>query len=139
MAWFPWEEDIAATYLWKEVLEERGCTVSLKRFEVGPMHAAMARGQVDVQLDGRLPYTRKNYWDKYGDQLTDTGSWYGPTSIEVAVPSYVKDVRTLEDLKGKGEKFKGRVIGIEPGTATMENLKENVLPGYGLDMAPTAG
>ncbi len=133
MAWFPWEEDIAATYLWKEVLEERGYTVNLKQFEVGPMYAAMARGQVDVQLDGWLPYTQKNYWDKYGDKLTDIGSWYGPTSIEVAVPSYVKDVRTLEDLKGKGEKFKGRIIGIEPGTATMENLKENVLPGYGLD------
>ncbi len=133
MAWFPWEEDIAATYLWKEVLEERGYTVNLKQFEVGPMYAAMARGQVDVQLDGWLPYTQKNYWDKYGDKLTDIGSWYRPTSIEVAVPSYVKDVRTLEDLKGRGEKFKGRIIGIEPGTATMENLKENVLPGYGLD------
>ncbi|MET9514048.1 ABC transporter permease/substrate binding protein [Streptomyces sp. NPDC002994] len=133
MAWFPWEEDIAATYLWKEVLEERGYKINLKQFEVGPMYAAMSRGQVDVQLDGWLPYTQKNYWDKYGDKLSDIGSWYGPTSIEVAVPSYVKDVKTLEDLKGKGEKFKGRVIGIEPGTATMENLKKNVLPGYGLD------
>ncbi|MGX1882006.1 ABC transporter permease/substrate binding protein [Streptomyces sp. NPDC055287] len=133
MAWFPWEEDIAATYLWKEVLEERGYKINLKQFEVGPMYAAMSRGQVDVQLDGWLPYTQKNYWDKYGDKLTDIGSWYGPTSIEVAVPSYVKDVRTLEDLKGKGDRFKGRIVGIEPGTATMENLKKNVLPGYGLD------
>ncbi|MDJ0463298.1 ABC transporter permease/substrate binding protein [Streptomyces sp. H27-C3] len=133
MAWFPWEEDIAATYLWKAVLEERGYKINLKQFEVGPMYAAMSRGQLDVQLDGWLPYTQKNYWDKYGDKLTDIGSWYGPTSIEVAVPSYVKDVKTLEDLKGKGDKFKGRIIGIEPGTATMENLKTNVLPGYGLD------
>ncbi|MEN8652952.1 ABC transporter permease/substrate binding protein [Streptomyces sp. 21So2-11] len=133
MAWFPWEEDIAATYLWKAVLEERGYRINLKQFEVGPMYAAMSRGQLDVQLDGWLPYTQKNYWDKYGDKLTDIGSWYGPTSIEVAVPSYVKDVKSLEDLKGKGDKFKGRIIGIEPGTATMENLKTNVLPGYGLD------
>ncbi|MFT9666967.1 ABC transporter permease/substrate binding protein [Streptomyces rhizosphaericola] len=133
VAWFPWEEDIAATYLWKAVLEERGYTINLKQFEVGPMYAAMSRGQIDVQFDGWLPYTQKNYWDKYGDKLTNLGSWYGPTSIEVAVPDYVKDVRSLDDLKGKGSDFKGRIVGIEPGTATMENLKKNVLPQYGLD------
>uniref|UniRef100_A0AAU2VZ35 ABC transporter permease/substrate binding protein n=1 Tax=Streptomyces sp. NBC_00008 TaxID=2903610 RepID=A0AAU2VZ35_9ACTN len=133
MAWFPWEEDIAATYLWKAVLENRGYKINLKQFEVGPMYTAMSRGQLDVQFDGWLPYTQKNYWDKYGSKLTDVGSWYGPTSIEVAVPSYVKDVKTLDDLKGKSSEFKGRIIGIEPGTATMENLKKNVLPKYGLD------
>lgn len=133
VAWFPWEEDIAATYLWKAVLEQRGYTVNLKQFEVGPMYAAMSRGQIDVQFDGWLPYTQANYWKKYQDDLTDVGSWYGPTSIEVAVPSYVKDVRTLADLKGKSSRFKGRIVGIEPGTATMENLKNNVLPAYGLD------
>ncbi|MFJ4499788.1 ABC transporter permease/substrate binding protein [Streptomyces sp. NPDC088864] len=133
VAWFPWEEDIAATYLWKAVLEDRGYTVNLKQFEVGPMYTAMSRGQLDVQFDGWLPYTQKNYWDKYGSQLTDIGSWYGPTSIEVAVPDYVKDVKSLADLKGKASAFKGRIVGIEPGTATMENLKKNVLPSYGLD------
>ncbi|MFJ4877605.1 ABC transporter permease/substrate binding protein [Streptomyces sp. NPDC088745] len=133
MGWFPWEEDIAATYLWKNVLEQRGYKINLKQFEVGPMYAALAAGDVDVQLDGWLPYTQKNYWDKYQDKLTDVGSWYGPTSIEVAVPSYVKDVKTLEDLKGKADRFKGRIVGIEAGTATMKNLKENVLPQYGLD------
>ncbi|MCG7527846.1 ABC transporter permease/substrate binding protein [Streptomyces sp. OfavH-34-F] len=133
VAWFPWEEDIAATYLWKAVLEDRGYKVNLKQFEVGPMYTAMSRGQLDVQFDGWLPYTQKNYWDKYGSQLTDIGSWYGPTSIEVAVPDYVKDVKSLADLKGKASAFKGRIVGIEPGTATMENLKKNVLPSYGLD------
>lgn len=49
------------------------------------------------------------------------------------MPSYVKDVKTLADLKGKSSQFKGRIVGIEPGTATMENLKNNVLPAYGLD------
>ncbi|MGW1226691.1 ABC transporter permease/substrate binding protein [Streptomyces sp. NPDC002530] len=133
MAWFPWEEDIAATYLWKAVLEDRGYKVNLKQFEVGPMYAAMSRGQIDVQFDGWLPYTQKNYWDTYGTKLTDIGSWYGPTSLEIAVPDYVKDVKSLADLKGKGSRFKNRIVGIEPGTATMENLKKNVLPAYGLD------
>ncbi|WP_435245723.1 ABC transporter permease/substrate binding protein [Streptomyces sp. NRRL F-5630] len=133
VAWFPWEEDIAATYLWKHVLEERGYKMNLKQFEVGPMYAAMSRNQLDVQFDGWLPYTQKNYWDKYGSKLTKIGEWYSPTSLEIAVPSYVKDVSSLADLKGKGDTFGGRVIGIEPGTATMDILKNKVLPSYGLD------
>ncbi|MER6995906.1 ABC transporter permease/substrate binding protein [Streptomyces sp. NPDC000410] len=133
VAWFPWEEDIAATYLWKAVLEERGYKMNLKQFEVGPMYTALSRGQIDVQFDGWLPSTQKKYWDKYGDQLTDIGSWYGPTSLEIAVPSYVKGVDSLDDLKGRGGEFKGRIVGIEPGTETMNILKNKVLPGYGLD------
>lgn len=133
VAWFPWEEDIAATYLWKAVLEERGYKMNLQQFEVGPMYTALARGQIDVQFDGWLPSTQKKYWDKYGKDLTDLGSWYGPTSLELAVPSYVEGVDSLEDLKGRGDEFKGRVVGIEPGTETMNILKNKVLPEYGID------
>jgi glycine betaine/proline transport system substrate-binding protein len=132
VAWFPWEEDIAATYLWKAVLEERGYTMNLKQFEVGPMYTALSRGQIDVQFDGWLPTTQKKYWDRYGDKLTDLGSWYGPTSLELAVPSYVDGVDSLDDLKGRGGDFKGRIVGIEPGTETMNILKNKVLPDYGL-------
>jgi glycine betaine/proline transport system substrate-binding protein len=133
VAWFPWDEDVAATYLWKAVLQQRGYTMNLKQFDVGPMYAAMSQGQLDVQFDGWLPTTQKNYWDKYHDSLTKIGSWYGPTSLEIAVPSYVKGVTSLADLKGKGSTFKGRIIGIEPGTEVMNTLKNKVLPGYGLD------
>ncbi|MFE3603376.1 ABC transporter permease/substrate binding protein [Streptomyces sp. NPDC059142] len=132
VAWFPWEEDIAATYLWKAVLEERGYKVNLKQFELGPMYEAMSRGQIDVQFDAWLPNAQKRYWDKYKNDLTQLGSWYGPTTREVAVPSYVKGVESLDDLKGRGDEFKGRIVGIEPGTEQMNVLKEKVLPGYGL-------
>ncbi|MEW1718924.1 ABC transporter permease/substrate binding protein [Streptomyces sp. NPDC093109] len=132
IGWFPWEEDIAATYLWKAVLEERGYKVNLKQFELGPMYTAMARGQVDVQFDGWLPNAQKAYWDKYKNDLTQLGSWYGPTTREVAVPSYVKGVKSLADLKGRGDEFNGRIVGIEPGAAMMDVLKEDILPGYGL-------
>ncbi|GAA1198469.1 ABC transporter permease/substrate binding protein [Streptomyces hebeiensis] len=133
IGWFPWEEDIAATYLWKAVLEERGYKVNLKQFELGPMYAAMAEGQVDVQFDAWLPNAQKRYWDKYQNDLTQLGSWYGPTTREIAVPSYVKGVDSLADLKGRGDEFAGRIVGIEPGTEEMNVLKDKVLPEYGLD------
>ncbi|GAA2265544.1 ABC transporter permease/substrate binding protein [Streptomyces atrovirens] len=133
VAWFPWDEDIAVTYLWKNVLERRGYTLNLKQMEVGPVYTGLASGDLDLNFDAWLPYAQKNYWDKSKDDLTDLGTWYEPTSLEIAVPSYVKDVESLEDLKGKADLFDGRIIGIEPGTGEMQLLKNEVMPGYGLE------
>ncbi|MEV7073589.1 ABC transporter permease/substrate binding protein [Streptomyces sp. NPDC093990] len=133
VAWFPWDEDIAVTYLWKNVLEKRGYRLNLKQMDVGPVYTGLASGDLDLNFDAWLPYAQKNYWDQSKDRLADLGTWYQPTSLEVAVPSYVKGVRTYEDLKGKADLFDGRIIGIEPGTGEMDLLKKKVLPGYGLD------
>ncbi|BCL19352.1 ABC transporter permease/substrate binding protein [Streptomyces tuirus] len=133
VAWFPWDEDIAVTYLWKNVLERRGYQLNLKQMDVGPVYTGLASGDLDLNFDAWLPHAQKNYWDKNKDRLKDLGTWYEPTSLELAVPSYVKGVDSLEDLKGKSSTFKGKIIGIEPGTGEMDLLKNKVLPGYGLD------
>ncbi|MFJ5178205.1 ABC transporter permease/substrate binding protein [Streptomyces griseoviridis] len=133
VAWFPWDEDVAVTYLWKNVLEKRGYKLNLKQMDVGPVYTGLAAGDLDLNFDAWLPYAQQNYWDKSKDKLKDLGTWYEPTSLEVAVPSYVKGVDSLEDLKGKASTFDGKIIGIEPGTGEMNLLKTKVLPGYGLD------
>ncbi|MFJ8822046.1 ABC transporter permease/substrate binding protein [Streptomyces sp. NPDC102467] len=133
VAWFPWDEDVAVTYLWKNVLEGRGYKLNLKQMDVGPVYTGLASGDLDVNFDAWLPYAQSNYWNKSKDKLKDLGSWYSPTSLEVAVPSYVKGVKSLADLKGKSKTFDGKIIGIEPGTGEMQLLKKDVLPGYGLD------
>ncbi|MFG3551963.1 ABC transporter permease/substrate binding protein [Streptomyces sp. NPDC047725] len=132
VAWFPWDEDIAVTYLWKNVLERRGYKLNLKQMDVGPVYTGLAAGDLDLNFDAWLPHAQKNYWERNKDKLNDLGTWYEPTSLEIAVPSYVKDVKSLADLKGKSDLFKGRIIGIEPGTGEMQLLKKDVLPGYGL-------
>ncbi|QEV17154.1 ABC transporter permease/substrate binding protein [Streptomyces alboniger] len=132
-AYFAWDENIAVTNLWKRVLEKRGYKMKLTPSDVGPVYTALAQGDLDLDLDAWLPTTQKQYWGKNKANLKDLGSWYSPTSLEVAVPSYVKDVKSLADLKGKGDTFKGKIIGIEPGTGVMTALKDKVLPGYGLD------
>ena len=133
VAWFPWDEDVAVTYLWKNVLARRGYTLNLKQMDVGPVYTGLASGDLDLNFDAWLPSAQQNYWDKNKNDLRDLGTWYRPTSLEIAVPSYVKDVKSLEDLKGKADTFDGRIIGIEPGTGEMNLLKKKVLPGYGLD------
>ncbi|MET9775056.1 ABC transporter permease/substrate binding protein [Streptomyces sp. NPDC006367] len=132
VAWFPWDEDVAVTHLWKNVLERRGYRLNLKQMDVGPVYTGLATGDIDLNFDAWLPHAQKNYWEKNKDRLTDLGTWYEPTSLEIAVPSYVKDVRSLADLKGKADLFDGKIIGIEPGTGQMQLVKNDVLPAYGL-------
>ncbi|MER5885794.1 ABC transporter permease/substrate binding protein [Streptomyces sp. NPDC001941] len=133
MGYIPWDEGIASTFLWKELLERRGYKVDARQLEAGALYTGMAGGQIDFETDSWLPVTHAQYWEKYKDRLEDKGSWYGPTSLELTVPSYVKDVNSLADLKGKAGKFKGRIIGIEPSAGMMGILKDKVLKSYGLE------
>lgn len=115
------------------MLERRGFTVQTQQLEAGALYTGLAGGQIDFQTNSWLPVTHDQYWKKYGDRLEDLGSWYGPTSLELAVPAYVDGVDSLADLKGRSGTFKGRIIGIEPSAGMMRLLKEEVLPAYGLE------
>ncbi|QKZ22770.1 ABC transporter permease/substrate binding protein [Streptomyces chartreusis] len=133
IGYIPWDEGIASTYLWKELLERRGFKVTTSQYAAGPLYTGVATGQIDFETDSWLPTTHAEYWKKYGKQLEDLGSWYGPTSLELSVPSYVKGVNSLEDLKNNASKFKGKIIGIEPSAGMMGMLKDTVLKKYGLE------
>ncbi|MFI1800564.1 ABC transporter permease/substrate binding protein [Streptomyces sp. NPDC020379] len=133
LGYFPWDEAVATTYLWQNILEDRGFKPDIKQLDPGPLYTALAQGQMDVQFDSWLPTTHKQYWDRYANQLTDLGSWYGPTSLELSVPSYVKGIDSLADLKGKGAQFGGKIIGIESSAGMMGTLNDKVLKAYGLD------
>ncbi|GAB7107207.1 hypothetical protein JCM4814A_55210 [Streptomyces phaeofaciens JCM 4814] len=135
IGYIPWDEGIASTYLWKELLEERGFEVTTTQYAAGPLYTGLATGRIDFQTDSWLPTTHAEYWKKYGDQLADLGTWYGPTSLELSVPSYVKDVNSLADLKAHASEFGGRITGIEPSAGMMGLLKDKVLERYGLDGA----
>lgn len=132
LGYIPWDEGIASTFLWKELLERRGYEVDAKQLEAGALYTGLAGGQIDFQTDSWLPVTHAQYWEKYRNKLEDLGSWYGPTSLELSVPSYMKGIDSLEDLKGESGRFKGRIIGIEPSAGMMGILKDKVLNEYGL-------
>ncbi|MEV7320965.1 ABC transporter permease/substrate binding protein [Streptomyces sp. NPDC093970] len=133
IGYIPWDEGIASTFLWKELLEERGFKVTTTQYAAGPLYTGLATGQLDFETDSWLPVTHAEYWKKYGKQLDDLGSWYGPTSLELTVPSYVKDVNSLADLKNHASEFGGKIVGIEPSAGMMGLLKSKVLKEYGLD------
>ncbi|GAB1334663.1 hypothetical protein ACE1SV_12530 [Streptomyces sp. E-15] len=132
IGYIPWDEGIASTFLWKEILQERGFEVTTTQYAAGPLYTGLATGQLDFQTDSWLPTTHAEYWAKYGERLEDLGKWYGPTSLELTVPSYVKDVNSLADLKDHASDFSGKIIGIEPSAGMMSLLKKKVLKEYGL-------
>ncbi|MEW2158217.1 ABC transporter permease/substrate binding protein [Streptomyces sp. NPDC007189] len=133
IGYIPWDEGIASTFLWKEILEERGFKVATTQYAAGPLYTGLATGQLDFETDSWLPTTHAEYWKKYGKQLDDLGSWYGRTSLELTVPSYVKDVNSLADLRAHAAEFGGKIVGIEPSAGEMGLLKSKVLKAYGLD------
>ncbi|MFY4722657.1 ABC transporter permease/substrate binding protein [Streptomyces sp. LaBMicrA B280] len=132
IGYIPWDEGIASTFLWKEILQERGFKVTTTQYAAGPLYTGLATGQIDFETDSWLPTTHAEYWKKYGKQLDDIGKWYGPTSLELSVPSYVKDVDSLVDLKAHASEFGGKIVGIEPSAGEMSLLKTKVLKEYGL-------
>lgn len=132
IGWIPWDEDIAVTFLWKQLLEEEGYTVELTQLEAGPMFGGLAAGDLDVYMDAWLPVTHEDYWATHEADLERIGTWNANGLLTWAVPDYV-DIASIEDLVGRDAEFDGRVIGIEPGAGLTRMSLDNVMPDYGLD------
>ena len=126
-----WDEDVAASNLWKSLLEERGYTVNMQELDVASTFTGVANGQVDLYLDAWLPTTHQAYWDRFKDQLEVVTTWQEGKNT-IVVPDYVTDVNTVADLKGKAAMFDGRIVGIEAGAGEMKAMREEVIPAYGL-------
>lgn len=133
IGYIDWDEDIVVTHMWKRILEDKGYKVTLKHLaDAGPAFVALDKGQIDLFLDGWLPVTHKSYWDKYGKNLTDVQTWYDNAKLTIAVPKYMKDVNSIEDLKKVKSKVNGQIVGIEPGAGLTAATKK-AIKSYGLD------
>ncbi|BAS26971.1 glycine betaine ABC transporter substrate-binding protein [Limnochorda pilosa] len=131
IGWIPWDEDIAATYLWKTLLEEQGYSVNLVQLDVAPLFAGLAAGNVDVFLDSWLPVTHGTYWERFGEEIDDLGVWYDQAVLGLAVPSYVP-VDSLDDLAANAARFGRRIVGIDAGAGLMRITRNDIMPAYGL-------
>lgn len=132
IGWIPWDEDVAVTQLWNQILQDEGYDVELTQLDVAPLYQGLAEGDLDVFLDGWLPATHSDYWEEFGDQLEDISIWYDQGTLNIAVPEYV-DLETIGDLQGNADMFDGQIVGIEPGAGLMRVTREDAMPGYGLD------
>jgi glycine betaine/proline transport system substrate-binding protein len=127
-----WDEDLVATYLWKKILEDKGYKVELKNLDTAPLYAGMAKGDIDVFFDAWLPVTHEDYWKRYGHRLQKLGVWYDNAKLTIAVPNY-SDLKSLDQLKGKGAQYSGKIFGIEASSGLQRVTESKMLPAYGLN------
>ncbi|CAI9389682.1 glycine betaine ABC transporter substrate-binding protein [Microbacterium sp. T2.11-28] len=127
-----WPEGEAVSYLWKLILEDEGYDVDLEYADAGPVFQGVAGGDYDVALDGWLPMTHAAYFEQFGDDIVDLGSWNDDAKLTVAVNADAP-VESLSDLAAAADQFDNRLIGIEPGAGLTAATQDEVIPTYGLD------
>lgn len=127
-----WDEGIAASELWKAVLEEEGYDVELEYADAAPVFQGLSDDDYDVTLDTWLPITHADYVEQYGDDLVDLGAWNEDAKLTIAVNEDAP-VDTLDELAANADAFDNRLVGIEPGSGLNRVTSAEVIPTYGLD------
>lgn len=128
-----WTDGLSMAYLAQDQLEKLGYTVELEEMtEAGPLYTGLAQGDFDVYPSAWPEVTHAAFMEQYGDDLEDLGAYYEGAVLTIAVPSYMDDVNSIEDLAGQGDRFGGKIVGIEPG-AGLTAATEAMIPEYGLD------
>ncbi len=128
-----WTDGLSTAYLLKNRLEAMGYTVKLDTLsEAAPLYAGLAKGNVDIYPSAWPEVTHKAYMEKYGANIEDLDTYYKGAKLTLAVPTYMTNINSIADLKGKASEFNGQIIGIEPGAGLTKITKEQVIPQYGL-------
>ncbi|MCQ1538026.1 glycine betaine ABC transporter substrate-binding protein [Methanocalculus taiwanensis] len=127
-----WDCAIASTHVMQEVFREAGYKVNIVAVDAGPLYAGLANGDIDFTTTAWLPYTHKNYWEQYGDQLDYVqDNIPGNARIGLVVPTYVT-INSIEEMNAVADQFDGKIIGIDPGAGIMQ-ATEDAIVEYGLD------
>lgn len=133
-----WDGEIASTNVIQQVLKQAGYEdVEITAVDVGPLYQGLASGQFDFTTTAWLPHTQQNYWKAYGDQIDSVQTNLEGCKIGLVVPAYVT-IDSIEELNSEKEKFNGRIIGIDPGSGTMQ-ISESAISEYGLEMELVPG
>lgn len=127
-----WTDGLSTAYLLQNQLEKIGYDVEMKTLtEAGPLYTGLAQGDVDIYPSAWPELTHASYMEEYGDDIEDLGTYYENAKLTIAVPEY-SELNSIEDLKGMGDQFDGKIIGIEPG-AGLTAQTEAMIPAYGLE------
>lgn len=129
-----WTDQSATTAVLQKVLEDNGYTVEITELnDNAPMYTALSQGDIDILSSGWIELTHKSYMEQYGENLEDLGVYFEGATSFLAVPDYMDDINSIEDLPSHADEFDGTVTGIEPGAGLTKMTQESVFPEYGLD------
>ncbi|KAM9862521.1 glycine betaine ABC transporter substrate-binding protein [Leucobacter sp. BZR 635] len=129
-----WTDGLSTAYLLEDQLGKLGYDVEMNELtEAGVLYAGLAGGDFDMYPSAWPEVTHADYMDKYDDKIEDLGGYYDGAVLTIAVPDYMTDVNSIDDLKGQADRFGGEIIGIEPGAGLTAQTQDTMMPEYGLD------
>ena len=129
-----WTDGLSTAYLLEDQLGKLGYDVEMTELtEAGVLYAGLAGGDFDMYPSAWPEVTHADYMKQYEDKIEDLGGYYDGAVLTIAVPEYMSDVNSIEDLKGQADRFDGEIIGIEPGAGLTKQTQESMMPEYGLD------
>ena len=127
-----WACATATTHVLADVVEnELGHPVELIPVSAALMYEGLANGDGDAMFCSWLPITHKDYMDKLGSKLVNLGPNLNGAKLALVVPDYV-DINSIEEMNGVKDKFKGEIIGIDPGAGIMR-CADQAIKDYNLD------
>ncbi|HEP1985347.1 TPA: ABC transporter permease/substrate binding protein [Streptococcus pyogenes] len=125
IAYVQWDSEVASTHVIAEVLKNEGYHVTLTPLDNAVMWQTVANGNADFSTSAWLPVTHGQQYQKYKSKLDDLGLNLKGTKLGLAVPKYMTDVNSIEDLSKQADQ---KITGIEPGAGIMaaaqKTLKE---------------
>jgi glycine betaine/proline transport system substrate-binding protein len=127
-----WTDALSTAYLLQNKLEEAGYKVEHKTSEQpAVIYEGLAKGDFDIYPSAWPEVTHKKYMDANKGKIDDLDAYYDNAVLTIAVPKYMDDVKSIEDLKGQGDRFDGKIIGIESG-AGLTDAAKNAIKEYDL-------
>lgn len=127
-----WEEGIAASELWKYILEKEGYSVTLEYADPAPIFSGLAAGDYDFNLDVWKPVTHGDYIDEFEDSMADYGSWNDEASNHLAVNEDAP-IDSIDELAENADAFSNTIVGIDPGAGLTQQIENEVIPTYELE------
>ncbi|WP_414502021.1 glycine betaine ABC transporter substrate-binding protein [Zymobacter sp. IVIA_5232.4 C2] len=131
-----WADQMPSTYAMKVVLEQQGYHVKATTLSAAFMWQGVAQGKLDM-IAAWLPVTHGAYYAPVKEKVENLGANFTGAHQGLAVPAYLTDINTMDDLKQHADEFEGKVVGIDPGAGLMR-LTKHALDEYGVNMKPAA-
>jgi len=126
-----WDCATASSNLAKAVLEDKlGYKVELLPVTQPILWTSLASGDADAMVTAWLPETHAVMYAKVKNKVDMLGKLVGGARLGWAVPDYVP-LKSIDELDANAAKFKGRIVGIDPGSGLMQ-LSEKAMKDYGI-------
>ncbi|WP_230678576.1 glycine betaine ABC transporter substrate-binding protein [Lacticaseibacillus zhaodongensis] len=99
MTYVSWDSEIASSFVAAEALRTVGYKPTLQAMEMQPLWASIATNAADAMTCAWLPNTSGRFYHQYRSEITDLGVNLRGAKVGLAVPTYMTNVNSIEDLK----------------------------------------